>query len=73
MKRADAKMARARANVTDFNERCCIGQAVEVTRDDGSKEVRSTRSEAWVLPCGVPVVMLTGISGGYALSRVKPL
>lgn len=50
-----------------------VGQPVIVTRDDGSKWPTKTRSEAWNLGHGQPVVMLEGKSGGYDLQRVLPL
>lgn len=71
--RLEQKVAKAEAKARAFNEQCAVGDAVEVTRDDGTKERRATRSEAWALPCGEPVVLLTGIAGGYALGRVRPL
>lgn len=47
-----------------------IGTAVIVTRDDGRELTTKTRSEPWEL-CGTPVIMVDGISGGYALERVR--
>jgi hypothetical protein len=49
------------------------GQPVIVRRDDGSLWNTKTRSEAWNLGHGQPVVMLEGKSGGYDLSRVRPI
>jgi hypothetical protein len=48
-----------------------VGQAVEVTRDNGEKILTRTTSTAWVLSGHTPVVFLDGISGCYLLSRVK--
>jgi hypothetical protein len=50
-------------------QRWSIGQAVTVTRDDGSHLSTMTRSAPWKLG-GTWVVMVAGISGGYALARV---
>lgn len=48
------------------------GTRVTVTRDDGSTFKTATKSLAWPLGDGTPVVMLQGISGGYLLNRVQP-
>lgn len=45
-----------------------VGSKVSVLRDDGRLEEHSTRSAPWML-CGTPVIMLTGITGGFALAR----
>lgn len=50
-----------------------VGTAVEVTKDDGGKVITKTRSIAWRLGDGAPVVMVDGISGGYLLTRVRVL
>lgn len=47
-----------------------IGTAVTVTTDDGSEVETVTRSGPWRLS-GAWVILLKGISGGYALARVK--
>lgn len=49
-----------------------VGGAVVVTRDRGQEELRTrTRSLPWKVS-GQAVVMVEGISGGYALERVRP-
>lgn len=48
-----------------------IGTRVLVRRDDGAETETTTRSEPWALGDGTPVVLLVGISGGYALDRVR--
>lgn len=48
------------------------GSEVFVTRDDDSVQQTKTRSEAWLLGCGIPVVKVEGITGGYRLERVRP-
>lgn len=47
------------------------GMPVRVTLDDGRVWYTRTRSEAWELGHGQPVVMLYGKSGGYDLARVE--
>lgn len=55
-----------------WNKKYPVGTAVVVIRDNGDKLETVTRSEAWEL-CGSPVVMVKGISGGYALERMVPM
>lgn len=57
-------------NVETWNASYPVGTPVTVTKDDGTKIETKTRSIAWALGDGTPVVMLEGISGGYLLSRV---
>lgn len=57
----------------EWNARCRPGQPVVVKRDDGSLWYTKTRSEAWDIGGGYPVVLLEGKSGGYALSRVTAI
>lgn len=47
------------------------GTPVTVTLDDGSKWQTRTRSEAWALGSGAPVVLLEGKTGGYSLERCR--
>ena len=47
------------------------GTPVVVTKDRGEQFVTKTRSMAWMLPSGVAVIMVDGISGGYSLERVR--
>jgi hypothetical protein len=48
-----------------------IGQPVAVVRDDWTVTETATRSEPWQLGSGDWVIMVEGISGGYALERVS--
>lgn len=48
-----------------------IGTAVWVRRDDGHEEATTTRSMPWMVGSGDAVILLVGISGGYALERVR--
>jgi hypothetical protein len=61
LKVTPAQLARA--------QRWPIGQAVTVTKDDGTQVETVTRSAPWRLNL-TWVILLDGISGGYALARV---
>lgn len=69
MRRQRLTQKQAAALLADW-EQFAIGTDVIVTRDDGSELRTKTRSAPWML-CGTPVVMVDGISGGYALERVR--
>lgn len=73
--RLDIIRARKREPLTaaQWNAAHRPGIAVIVKMDDGRLKHTHTRSEAWNLGHGQPVVMLEGISGGYDLSRVTPM
>ena len=58
--------------VEEWNKKYKIGINVEVMKDDGSTIFTKTRSLAWVLGGHTPMILLEGISGGYALERVSP-
>ncbi len=49
------------------------GTDVQLTNDDGQIEETKTRSRAWLLGSGTPVVKVEGRSGGYLLDRVRPV
>ena len=55
----------------DWNTLHKVGIRVRVTLDSGALWFTRTRSEAWTLGHGQPVVMLEGKSGGYDLARVE--
>jgi hypothetical protein len=57
----------------EWNTQHQIGTGVVVKLDDGKLWHTRTRSTAWELGNGQAVVMLEGRSGGYALSRVRPM
>jgi hypothetical protein len=59
--------------VVEWNQRHAIGTTVDVRRGDGSVTRTRTRSIAWLLGHGQPVVLLEGISGSYALEWVTPV
>lgn len=63
---------KAEQSARDWNSKHPVGTLVEVTKDDGSIEETLTASEAWVLGGHTAVIKLVGISGGYALNRVRP-
>ena len=49
-----------------------VGTVVALTEDDGSITTTITRSEAWHLGHGEPVVKVAGRAGGYMLARIRP-
>jgi len=57
--------------VREFNEMIPVGSPVILIEDDGSQTATWTRSEAWELGSGTPVVKVEGRTGGYLLSRIK--
>ena len=46
--------------------------SVQLTNDDGKVEFTKTRSIAWLLGSGHPVVKVVGRTGGYSLYRIRP-
>jgi len=46
---------------------------VQLTNDDGAIEETQTRSVAWLLGDGTPVVKVDGRAGGYLLERIRPV
>ena len=64
---------KAEAAARHWNEQNAIGTVVEVTLDDRSIKETKTASEAWVLGGHTAVIKLEGISGGFSLSRVRPI
>jgi len=59
--------------VQEWNELYPPGTKIELTNDDGEVELTKTRSIAWLLGDGTPVVSVDGRSGGYLLERIKPV
>lgn len=57
----------------EWNAQHKAGIGVIVKLDGGKLKYTKTRSEAWELGHGQPVIMLEGISGGYDLARVTPM
>jgi hypothetical protein len=55
-----------------WNLCCPPGTPVALTNDDGALEDTITRSKAWCLGDGTPVVAVEGRAGGYLLERVIP-
>lgn len=64
--------AKAERAVREWNDKHNPGKLVAVTLDDRSLKETFTTSEAWVLGGHTAVVKINGISGAYALSRVRP-
>jgi hypothetical protein len=66
--------AKQQALCDEWNAKHPIGTRVEVTRDGRSlSEVTFTRSLAQLLGGHTAVIWLDGISGAYALSRVRAI
>lgn len=60
----------AHAVCAAWNDHTPEGSDVELIDDLGDRHRTRTRSVAWVIGGGVPVVMVEGRSGGYLLSRL---
>ncbi len=48
-----------------------VGQSVVVELDDGYERLCQTRSKAWRLGDGTPVIKLSGIVGCYSVERLR--
>jgi len=59
--------------VSDWNEKYPPPAAVILTDDHGAKHRTCTRSAAWTLCNGTPVVKVAGHAGGYLLTRLVPI
>ena len=69
----DRNLMKEPLTAAEWNAAHKPGIGVLVVLDNGSLWHTKTRSEAWNLCHGQPVVMLEGKSGGYDLSRVAPM
>lgn len=58
--------------IDNWNAKHPKGSRCWVTFDDGSEHPLKTESVAWLIGGRHAVVKVTGISGGYALERVRP-
>ena len=54
-----------------WNDKYPVGQPVSVTEDDKSITYTQTRTPAWELLDGTPVVSVDGKRGGYLLKRIE--
>ena len=54
-----------------WNSHFPVGTPVELTDDEGNIHKTHTRSVAWVLSGGTPVIKVHGRSGSYRLDRIK--
>jgi len=71
MRETDTPMHRmGRWAVAVWNGRCPAGTPVHLMEDDGSVTETRTRSAAWQLGHGQPVVLVEGRTGGYSLWRL---
>lgn len=59
--------------VDDWNQRYKTGTKVVLTKDDQTKFPTMTRSEAALLGGHTAVIWLEGVTGCYALGRVKAI
>ncbi len=57
--------------VDEWNLENTVGQAVYLTRDDGSVIETKTRSKAFVADSLAPVIFIEGIRGYYLLTRIE--
>lgn len=57
----------------EFNQWYKPGHAVIYVDDFGKEHQTKTRSVAWTSGDGTPVILLQGLTGGYDLSRIKPM
>lgn len=55
----------------DRAKRWDIGTEVTVTKDHGEEVQTRTRSAPWQTGDGTWIILVEGISGGYALARIK--
>jgi len=58
--------------VDDWNSQHPPGTRVQLVNDDQKVEHTRTRTPAWLLGDGTPVVSVVGRSGGYLLERISP-
>jgi len=65
-------LPQAQRMVDSWNRDCPPGTDVVLTNDLGKTERTRTRSEAWLLGHGAPVVKVEGRTGGYLLTRLRP-
>lgn len=59
--------------INAWNKKYPPGTPVTLENDRGNIERTYTRSEAWLLGSGHPVVLVEGRSGGYGLNRITPV
>lgn len=69
-RREQAAIAKGQAQADEWNAKYPIGTVVDVRRNEGPVTRTKTRSVAWILGHGAPVVLVDGISGGYGLDWI---
>jgi hypothetical protein len=57
----------------DWNSKHSVGTLVYLQKDDGTRPVTRTRSQAIESEAGYPVLWLEGVPGYYLLDRVTPV
>lgn len=65
------RASRLQDQVDSWNAQNEVGAAVTVTKDNGDEIHTTTRGKAYVLSGHTAVIFLDGISGCYALDRVR--
>jgi hypothetical protein len=71
-RKSDHPHATSEMTAEEWNTRFAPGTRVTLTLSDDSKMETRTRSRAWNLGHGVPVVLVDGKTGGWELSRILP-
>jgi hypothetical protein len=72
MKKLEKAIAKGEALAMAWNMRVPVGTPCTRIDDHGKPHETRTRSEAWVLGDGSPVVKVEGYAGGYMLDRIIP-
>ncbi len=62
-----------RTSAESWNKKYPEGTDVFLVADCGDVVITRTRSEAWALGDGTPVVKVCGWAGGYSLDRLTPM
>ena len=57
--------------VDDWNDKYPPGTPVHLVNDDQQVEHTRTRTPAWLLGDGTPVVSVEGRTGGYLMDRIS--
>lgn len=66
------RVPRSKLTAEQWNAKYPPGTPVRYTNGLGVSRMTATRSKAWNLGHGEPVVMIDGASGGYALWCLEP-
>lgn len=72
-RRTPLKILQGEAIVAAWNHNVQPGSPVNLIDDMGDTCETKTRSEAWTLGDGTPVVSVDGRTGGFLLERIIPM